>query len=1042
MDRLKACEKCLLMSASFLLWEVAVAQGTTDQYQGQVNIFLGTSADLEARSSNGCHSCCSILGSQNHADIQKIHGKVYGLSAHFRLKQPLLTMAWGNIDGNNEDPVQRRAQFIEMRLDTLLSTNPALARSITGRGRPYDLDGYNLSLIRRWIDQCDKCHQFTCSAKFRESLLPKAKLSLVDVEDLCIVTPNEPVRYAALSYVWGDDVLPMAKKANMTSLRLPGAFLKGGYLELPATIHDAVRVCANIGIRYLWVDSMCIVQDDLESKMEQIKAMSLIFANAYLTIVALTSESAHSGLPRVSQSNSSSDLSPFIHLPGQTLIKASQGAHGLPPVFHAGTPWTKRAWTLQETVLSKRLLCLGSLATWACGSANWTEDLEVLSETESHPTAPDETLKLSIPEWPDISHYSGLASAYASRRLTMPGDTLNAFEGVMAPMSQFIPRGFLFGLPEFLFDIGLLWQHRRRGARPRSGVDWAGKKHEFPSWSWISHHGLHLQNFWEADYSYPRPDLTISPLVKWKKQNKETEEWEHVENSYHVVRKHFENPETATPEGWTKHTDKHGLTYYQSSLYSHIRPVPKFSYPVPTHQHLYNIKTASYHSHLRFEGNLARVRFQFRGTAEERNASNKKLLNEALVPEMEIVSPVDGAWAGRVRLNMQPGSKLPEDEEEHEVIAISEAKITVNAAKDHSLTTEASDRDEVRYGKAWYHFVNVLWIGRTDDGKMYRKALGRIWLEAWDKMTVERCHCIDLHRPSQRRTILAPTTTPVKYLGIMLDAENTLTQKLFGLSRPVISRRLCEKAGKQNDQLTKAERWLFLSRLDLYGKTIAYPKSLDDTQFDKVCGRPPKNVLLRTIKAMTGLSSIPEVLREYWAPDRIDKLSYGALETITMGWWTFDTSEVYAIDDDYEDDAVAAAASLVAESLRPEEFAFEAAVKAKFLLPETTEESEGGGSMPSLEESEKTQEELEELCEKYLAEQDVEAEELKKALQEQLEQELQTASEEDLAAIKELRARMDVEADEDAKEDDQRQKEIEELEMLEDEDAMDWEGEY
>ncbi|KAM3510316.1 hypothetical protein MY10362_000103 [Beauveria mimosiformis] len=286
----------------------------------------------------------------------------------------------------------------------------------------------------------------------------------------------------------------------------------------------------------------------------------------------------------------------------------------------------------------------------------------------------------------------------------------------------------------------------------------------------------------------------------------------------------------------------------------------------------------------------------------------------------------------------------------------------------------------------------------------------------------------------------------------MPDAENTLTQKLFGPSRPVISRRLCEKAGKHNDQLTQAERWLFLSRLDLYGKTLAYPDSLDDVQFDKVCGRPPKDVLLRTIKAMTGggLGSIPEVLREYWAPDnvRIDELSYGALETITMGWWTFDTSEVYAIDDDYEDDAVAAAASRVAEALRPDEFAFEAAVKAKFLLPETTEEEEsegggggGGGSMPSLEEAEKTQEELEDLCEKYLAEQHVKAEELKRALQEQLEQELKTASEEDLAAIEELRARMDVEAEEDAKEDDQRQKEIEELEMLEDEDAMDWEGE-
>ncbi|KAM3518072.1 hypothetical protein NHJ13051_008468 [Beauveria bassiana] len=969
------------MSASFLLWEVAVAQGTTAQYHGQVDFFLGTSADLEARASNGCRSCCSILGSQKHAEIQKMHGEVYGLSAHFRLKQPLLSMAWGNIDGNNEDPAQRRAQFIKMRLDTLLSTNPALAKSITGRGRPYDLDGYNLSLIRRWIDQCDKCHQSTCSARLKESSLAKAKLSLIDVEDLCIVTPNEPVRYAALSYVWGNDVLPMATKANITFLRLPGAFLKGGYLELPATIHDAVRVCANIGIRYLWVDSMCIVQDDLEHKMGQIKAMSSIFANAYLTIVALTSESAHSGLPRVSQGNSGSDLSPFIHLPCQTLVKASQGAHGLAPVFHAGTPWTKRAWTLQETVLSKRLLCLGSLATWACGGAHWTEDLEVLSETESCPTASDERLKLSIPEWPDISRYSELASAYASRRLTMPEDTLHAFEGVVAPMSQFLPRGFLFGLPEFLFDIGLLWQHRRRGARPRSGVDWAGKKHEFPN-------------------------LTISPLVKWKKQNKVTEEWEDVENSYHTVRKqHFEDAEAATPKGWTKHTDEHGLTYYQSSFYSHIRPVPKFSYPIPTHQHLDNVQTAaSYHSHLRFEGHLARVRFQFRGTAKERDASNEKLLHEALVPEMEIVSTADAAWAGRVRLNMQPGSKLPEDEEEHEVIAISRAEITVNAAKDHSLTTEASDRDEIRHGEAWYHFVNVLWIGRTDDGKVYRKALGRIWLEAWEKMTVE--------------------------------------QKLFGASRPVISRRLCEKAGKHNEQLTKAERWLFLSRLDLYGQTLAYPNSLDDVQFDKVCGRPPKDVLARTVKAMTGLGSIPEVLREYWAPERrIDELSYGALETITMGWWTFDTSEVYAIDDDYEDDAVAAAASLVAESLRPDEFAFEAAVKAKFLLPETTEESEGGGSMPSLVESEKTQEELEELCECYLAEQDAKAEQLKRALQKQLEQELETASEEDLAAIQELRARMDVEADEDAKEDEQRQREIEELEMLEDEDAMDWEGE-
>lgn len=738
MDRLKACQQCLVLSGSLLLWEAAVAQGTVGQYQGKIDFFMGTSADLEARLSTGCKSCHYILGCCSHADLQEQHGKVYGVSAHFRLKQPLLTVAWGNIDGKNEDPAQRRAQFISLRLETLLSTNPILAKSITGRGRPYDLDGYNVSLIRRWIERCDKHHASTCSGRNKDLLLPKARLSLIDVEDLCIVTPNEPVRYAALSYVWGTAEVPMAKKANITFLRLPGAFLKGGTLELPATIHDAVRLCASIGIRYLWVDSMCIVQDDAESKMEQIKAMSSIYANAYLTLVALTSEGANAGIPRVSQgSRSSSGPSPFVHLPCQTLIKASQGAIGLPPVTHAPSTWTKRAWTLQETVLSKRLLCLSFVASWACPGAQWSEDLEMISEMESQPASTEEYDKLSIPDWPDMSQYSSLASSYAARRLTMSEDTLNAFEGIVAPMRQCLASEFLFGVPEFIFDIALLWQHRRRGAKPRSGLDWAGTNHEFPSWSWISHHGLHLQNFWRADYTYPQPELLVYPLVMWKKQNKDTEEWEDVENSYHKVRKHFEKPETATPDNWTKHTNEPEPPYYQSSLFRHVQPPPKFSYPIPTDKRLPNINKASYYPHLLFEGKLARVRFQFRGTAEERDASNKKLLDEALVPEMEIVNVADGTWIGRVRLNMQPGSRLPEYEEEQEVIAISEAEITAKAAKNHSLTTEAEDRDEIRNGNGWYKFVNVLWIGRTKDDKVYRKALGRIWLEAWENMTVE-----------------------------------------------------------------------------------------------------------------------------------------------------------------------------------------------------------------------------------------------------------------------------------------------------------------
>ena len=78
------------------------------------------------------------------------------------------------------------------------------------------------------------------------------------------------------------------------------------------------------------------------------------------------------------------------------------------------------------------------------------------------------------------------------------------------------------------------------------------------------------------------------------------------------------------------------------------------------------------------------------------------------------------------------------EHEEQEVIAISEANISVTAAQDHSFTTEAKDRDEIRHGGDWYKFVNVLWIGWTKDDKVYRKALGRIWLVSWEKISVEQ----------------------------------------------------------------------------------------------------------------------------------------------------------------------------------------------------------------------------------------------------------------------------------------------------------------
>ncbi|KAF2092486.1 heterokaryon incompatibility [Rhizodiscina lignyota] len=77
-------------------------------------------------------------------------------------------------------------------------------------------------------------------------------------------------RYVALSYVWGDAVHSSklrASRSNITDLHVLGS-LKSEHL--PATIEDAITICKRLDQRFLWVDSLCVVQDDAVDQKEQI----------------------------------------------------------------------------------------------------------------------------------------------------------------------------------------------------------------------------------------------------------------------------------------------------------------------------------------------------------------------------------------------------------------------------------------------------------------------------------------------------------------------------------------------------------------------------------------------------------------------------------------------------------------------------------------------------------------------------------------------------------------------------------------------------
>ncbi|RAL00736.1 HET domain-containing protein [Aspergillus ibericus CBS 121593] len=112
--------------------------------------------------------------------------------------------------------------------------------------------------------------------------------------------PHPPYIYAALSYVWGAtaDSYFQAKKSTIEALEAKGYLFEN---PLPATIEDAICACRDLQIRYLWVDRLCIVQDDEGLKNAQINAMGDIYRHSYVTLVDIEGLDMNHGLPGVMQ---------------------------------------------------------------------------------------------------------------------------------------------------------------------------------------------------------------------------------------------------------------------------------------------------------------------------------------------------------------------------------------------------------------------------------------------------------------------------------------------------------------------------------------------------------------------------------------------------------------------------------------------------------------------------------------------------------------------------------------------------------------------
>jgi hypothetical protein len=141
------------------------------------------------------------------------------------------------------------------------------------------------------------------------------RFRVIDVAKRCL-TETSRSGFAALSYVWGQNANQsmLTCKNNIEELSVPGSLSSD---RLPQTLEDAMRVCEQLQERYLWIDRLCIIQDDTEDKARQINVMDKIFSAARFVIVAAYGDGVDFGISGISRPRPKTQMS--VDLPAITI---------------------------------------------------------------------------------------------------------------------------------------------------------------------------------------------------------------------------------------------------------------------------------------------------------------------------------------------------------------------------------------------------------------------------------------------------------------------------------------------------------------------------------------------------------------------------------------------------------------------------------------------------------------------------------------------------------------------------------------------------
>lgn len=295
----------------------------------------------------------------------------------------------------------------------------------------------SLRTVQKWIANCDTNH----GCKKQTGWKPPRRLLDIGRNRVWLretMSEDDCVRYVCLSHCWGQ---PPTAILRTTLSNLISHKDETPWDSLPRTFQDAIDFARKLGITYLWIDSLCIVQDEKRDWEEQSADMANLYQNAYITFAATASGAADDGYyTRKDKSRVHETGSPLALLQVRDGIEHPLLARG--SFDHNATyllPLLKRGWVYQERLLSRVLHFVGEELIWEC---NTTVDCECGNRDDFY------RLKLGSlfgkhnlsPRFPIVgSRPSGwwhqVIEDYTSLSLTKPSDVFPALSGIARTFS-------------------------------------------------------------------------------------------------------------------------------------------------------------------------------------------------------------------------------------------------------------------------------------------------------------------------------------------------------------------------------------------------------------------------------------------------------------------------------------------------------------------------------------------------------------------------------------------------------------------------------